>query len=134
MFRPRIIVSEIVLTVLGVGCCFMLPDSVGYLGIFLLGLATFMPINIYRALAKAVDGNSQWTDRKTVEYNASNLVVTGPDWRNETTWSRFKGFSEDALYFYLPISDNGIAAIFPKSAFTPDQQQKFRQCANKRTA
>ena len=129
MFRPRILTATIILAALGVGCCFALPDSFGYFGIFLLLYVALTPLRIYHSLAKAIDGNSQWIDQKTVEFSVSGLAVTGPDWRNETTWSRFKAFSEDDIYFYLPLLDNGLAAVFPKSAFTPEQQKKFRECA-----
>jgi hypothetical protein len=44
-------------------------------------------------------------------------------------WTTFKGFSEDPTYFYLHLTDTGFASIIPKTAFTPESQQKFREYA-----
>ncbi len=98
-------------------------------GFVLLALFILSPINIYRVLAKAVDGNSQFTDPKTLEFSSTRLVITGPNWKSELSWTTFRGFSEDATYFYLHLSDNRIVSVIPKSAFTPESQQKFREYA-----
>jgi hypothetical protein len=42
-------------------------------------------------------------------------------------WTRFKRFSEDATYFYLDLSQNGIGSVVPKSAFSREQLEKFRE-------
>lgn len=93
-----------------------------------------MPIAQYRAIAKAVDNDRTWTDPKTLDFSPSQLVLTGPNWKTEMPWTRFRGFSEDATYFYLHLSDNGIASLIPKSAFSPEQRQRFRQYAQIRNA
>ena len=133
MLRPRSLVFSGFLLVFPMQCFFMWPAT-WPVGAFFLLLLVFIPIAQYRALAKAVDNDQMWTDPRTLEFSASQVVLTGPDWKTETSWKRYKGFSEDATYFYLHLSDNGIASVIPKSAFSPDQQQKFRQYAQTRKA
>ena len=129
MLRPRVLISLSVMVVLMV--IFLFQDSgVEIAGYILLGIVITVPFNIYRALAKAIDNDSMWTDRKTLEFSHSGIVTTGPDWKNEWPWKRFKKLSEDADYFYLVLSNaNGLASVIPKTAFTPEQQDKFRECA-----
>ena len=129
MLRPRLLISLCVIVVLAI-LFFFQGGGFEITGYILLGMVIAAPINIYRALAKAIDNDSQWTDRKTLEFSQSGIVVTGPDWKNEWSWKRFKGFSEDADYFYLDLSTaNRLASVVPKTAFTSEQQQKFRECA-----
>lgn len=104
-------------------------EYAGFVLVIFLGMA---PINIYRAVAKAVAGNSQYTDAKTLEFSSARLVVIGPNWRSELPWTTFRGFSEDATYFYLHLSDNGLASVIPKSSFTGESQAKFREYATAR--
>lgn len=94
---------------------------------FLLCLAIAKPIGVYLAVTRVIRNDSQLTDPKTVEFGPSRIVVTGPNWKNEMPWTRFKGFSEDSAYFYLHLSKVGMASIVPKSAFTMEQLQLFRQ-------
>lgn len=118
---------------------FGLPSGIGIyaiaglIGIYavvgLISAVVLTPINLYRALAKAIDGNPEYTDQKTLEFSSSRLVFIGPNWRSELPWTTFRGFSEDELYFYLHLSDNGLASVLPKSAFTAEQQGQFRQYA-----
>lgn len=133
VFRPRRLISTAVLLVLAI---FFLVGGHGgeYFGIFLLFLGLFLPIRLYQGLRKMVHRNSQFTDPKTLEFSPSRLVVTGPDWRSELPWTKFHGFSEDAAYFYLHLSDSGFASVIPKSAFTFEQQEKFRQYAKSQFA
>ncbi len=128
MFRPRRLASMAALLVCGM---FLLAFDRGSqsIGIFLFVLCVLLPIFLYRGLGRVVDGNSQLTDPKTVEFGQSRLVVVGPDWRSEMPWTRFHGFSEDADYFYLHLSKTGLASVIPKSSFTPEQRQKFREYA-----
>lgn len=104
------------------------------MGFACLGALIAMPIVLYRAIAKAVDNDRIWTDPKTLEFGPSQLVATGPNWKTEMPWTQFKGFSEDDTYFYLHLSDNGITSVIPKSAFSSDQQEHFRQYAQTRNA
>jgi hypothetical protein len=133
MLRPRRLLFSALILLVGISLFFLYPDDVFVGAIFLLFLV-FMPIAQYRAIAKAVDNDKVWTDPKTLEFGSSQLVLTGPDWKTEMPWTRFKGFSEDVTYFYLHLSDNGIASVIPKSAFTSEQQQLFRQYAQTRNA
>ena len=129
MLRPRILISLCVMFVLAVAFFFQ-GGGAEIAGGILLGLVIMVPINIYRALAKAIDNDSQWTDQRKLEFSLSGLVITGSNWKNEQPWKRFKRFSEDADYFYLSLSTaNGLASVIPKTAFTSEQQQKFRECA-----
>ena len=133
MLRPASLVSSAIMLLFSIQCFFMSPDM-RLVGVFVLLLFVFLPVAQYRALAKAVDNDQMWTDPRTLEFSASQVVLTGPDWKTETSWKRYKGFSEDATYFYLHLSNNGIASVIPKSAFSPDQQQRFRQYAQMRKA
>jgi len=128
IFRPRVIAG---MTIILAGATFFFVIRAGMqsAGFVLLALLIFSPINIYRVLAKAVDGNTQFTDPKTLEFSSSRLVITGPNWKSELPWTTFRGFSEDATYFYLHLSDKALASVIPKNAFTPELEQKFREYA-----
>jgi len=127
MLRPRRLLLSGFILLVSISCFSLWNDA--FVGLIFLLVLVFLPIAQYRTLAKAVDNDRMWTDPKTLEFSSSQLLLTGPDWKSEMPWTRFKGFSEDDTYFYLPLSDNGIASVIPKSAFSPDQQQKFRQYA-----
>ncbi len=114
--------------------CFVMRGGMEYAGIIFSVFLVMMPISLYRVLAKAADNDRVWTDPKTVEFSSSQIVVTGPNWRTEMPWTRFKRFSEDTTYFYLDLSDNGLGSVIPKSAFSTEQQQKFRQHARTQIA
>ena len=134
-FRPRRLFAYGALVVAASLLYFGLPPGSGfYVFVGLLTALVLTPINLYRVLAKAIDGNTQYTDPKTLEFSSSRLVVIGPNWRSEVPWTRFHGFSEDEYYFYLHLSDNGLASVLPKSSFTAEQQQQFRQYAKSRNA
>ncbi len=128
ILRPRII-GGMTIILAGATFFFVIRAGMQSAGFVLLALFILSPINIYRVLAKAVDGNSQFTDPKTLEFSSTRLVITGPNWKSELSWTTFRGFSEDATYFYLHLSDNRIVSVIPKSAFTPESQQKFREYA-----
>jgi len=131
MLRPRTLGS--MATMFGIALLsFLVRDGMEYAGFVLLLLTVLMPINSYRALARAVDANPQYTDPKTVEFTPTRITTTGPNWKSELPWTTFKGFSEDPTYFYLHLTDTGFASIIPKSAFTSDAQQKFREYATAR--
>jgi hypothetical protein len=133
MLRPRRLLFSPVILLIGVSFFFIWPDDLLVGAIFLMFLV-FMPIAQYRAIAKAVGNDRTWADPKTLEFSSSQLVLTGPDWKSEMPWSRFIGFSEDPAYFYLHLSDTGVASVIPKSAFSSEQQQLFRQYAKTRNA
>jgi hypothetical protein len=129
--RPRILGAMTAMLAVAI-FCFFARGRMEYAGLVLVLFLAMTPINIYRAVAKAVDGNSQYTDPKTVEFSSERLVVVGPNWKSDLPWTTFRGFSEDATYFYLHLSDNGLASVIPKSSFTGDSQAKFREYATAR--
>lgn len=126
MFQPRRLIV-ITLLVIVISACFSLRGGLEYAGIVLLTFLVMMPISLYRVLIRTVDGNSQFTDPRTLEFSPSHLVITGPDWKAEMPWTQFNGFSEDDSWFYLHIAGNGLASVIPKSAFSSEQQQAFRE-------
>ena len=133
MLRPRRLLISAIILLVGISLFFLYPDDV-FVGLIFLLFLIFMPIAQYRVIAKAVDNDRMLTDPKTLEFSPTQLVVTGPNWKSELPWTRFLGFSEDAAYFYLHLSDNGIASVIPKSAFSAEQQQRFREYAQTRIA
>ncbi len=130
-FRPRILGAMTAMLAIAI-FCFVVGDGLQYAGLVLMIFLAMTPINIYRAVAKAVASNSQYTDPKTVEFASERVLVTGPNWRSELPWTTFRGFSEDETYFYLHLSDNGLASVIPKSSFAAESQQKFRELAKGR--
>src|SRR5262245_14510602 len=132
LLRPRRLASLALLALTAMLIRFGKPGSDLFVFTFVGAVAIFIPINLYRMIAKAVDDNAQLTDPKTVEFNASRLVVTGPNWRSELPWTTFHGFSEDDSYFYLHLSSNGFASVVPKATFTPEQKEAFREYAKTR--
>ena len=133
ILRPRRLIFTALILLFSIACFFMGP-SVEFVGFILLGILISMPIVLYRVISKAIDNDKTLTDPKTLEFSSSQLVLTGPDWKSEMPWTRFKGFSEDVAYFYLHLSDNGIASVIPKSVFSAEQQQLFRQYAQTQNA
>lgn len=97
----------------------------------MVGVSLLTPFLLYRNIAKAIDGNAQFTDPKALEFNEAKLNVTGPNWKSELPWTMFRGFSEDSEYFYMHLSDNGLDSVLPKGAFTSEQQQRFREIAQR---
>src|ERR1035437_3905774 len=94
MFRPRRLIFIAFLTAFSLAC-FFLRGGMEYAGIIFLVFLVMMPINLYRVLAKAADSDRVWTDPKTVDFSSSQIIVTGPNWKTEMPWTRFKRFSED---------------------------------------
>jgi hypothetical protein len=133
MLRPRRAFFMILMAVFA-AACFVLRGGMEYAGIVFAVLLLLMPINLYRVLAKAADGDRAWTDPKTVEFGPSQIVVTGPNWKAEMPWTRFKRFSEDAEYFYLDLSEHGVGSVVPKSAFSAEQVERFREYARAQVA
>lgn len=133
ILRPRRLLFSAVILLAGVSFFFLFPNG-AFVGLIFLMFLVFMPIAYYRAIAKAVDNDQTLTDPKTLDFSSSQLVLTGPNWKTEMPWTRFRGFSEDTTCFYLHLSDNGIASVIPKSSFSAEQQQLFRQYAQARNA
>ena len=131
MLRPRTIGA--LATMFGIALfSFLVRDGMEYAGFVLLLLIALSPINSYRVIARAVDGTSQYTDPRTVEFSPTRIITAGPNWKSELPWTMFRGFSEDHTYFYLHLNDSGFVSIIPKSAFTSDSEQRFREYATAR--
>ena len=93
----------------------------------ILAVVILLPFALRRGIARAIDQNPQFTDPKTMTFGPEGIHLAGPNFKSEMGWSMFKGFSEDASYFYLHMSDTGFDSVLPKSAFTPSQQDLFPQ-------
>jgi len=128
MSSPRTLIALSIWAVLAVGCLF-LPGDLRFLAVFPAVFLLLAPINVYQLYAKSVDGEPQSTDQKTLEFSRSRLAFSGPDWRNEMAWTRFKRLAEGPEYFFLELRRSSLAVVIPKSAFTPEQQQAFREYA-----
>src|SRR5437867_697565 len=124
MISPRTLIALSIWAAMAVACMF-LPGNLRFLAMLPMVFLLLAPLNVYQLYAKSVDCEPQLTDQRTVEFSRSRLAFVGPDWRNEMTWKRFKGLSEDAEYFYLDLRHSDLAIIIPKSAFVPEQQQIF---------
>ena len=133
MLSPRALVALSIWVVIGVVCMF-LPSELRFLIVLPVVFLLLAPLNVYQLYAKTVDSEPQLTDKRTLEFSLSRIVFIGPDWKNEMTWKRFKGFSEDAEYFFLHLRHSVLVAIIPKDAFTQEQQQIFREYAGNRNA
>ena len=133
MFRPWLLLLMAFLLVFS-ATCFVIRRGMEYAGSIFAVFLVLAPLSAYRILAKAADNDRAWTDRKTMEFGPSQIVVTGPDWKTEMSWRRFKRFSEDSTYFYLDLLDNGLGSVVPKSAFSIEQQERFRHYARSQIA
>jgi hypothetical protein len=131
MLNRRTLLVLTMWAIMAVGCMFLL-DSMRLLAILPAFFLLLGPVNVYALYAKSVDSEPQLTDPKTLQFSRTRLAFVGPDWRNEMAWKRFKGLSEDADYFYLLPQHNSLCAVIPKRAFTPEQQQLFREYAQHR--
>jgi hypothetical protein len=131
MLRPRTLIALSIWLLMAVAIWSFFSGDVRFLAIIPLVFVLIAPINVYQLYARAVDSEPQLTDLKTIEFSKNHFAAIGPDWRNETAWRRFKGFSENDEYFLLNIRYNNLAAIIPKKAFTPEQETAFRQCLAK---
>jgi len=132
ILRPRtlgLLCLEIALAI----CCFVLGGGAEIAAYILVAFAIGTPIGFYIAVVKSIDNNPQLTDQKTFEFSSSGLIATGTNWKEERPWTRFRGLSEDGGYFYLHFTDV-VVSIIPKSVFTSEQQQLFRQYAQTRNA
>ena len=128
MFSRRTLLALSIWTAIAISCLF-LPGDLRFMAILPIIFLLIAPINVYQLYARSVDSEPQLTDQKVLEFNASRLAFTGLDWRNEMTWNRFKGLSEDAEYFFLEMRSSRLAVVIPKNAFTADQQRLFREHA-----
>jgi len=133
MLSRRTLIALTIWALMAVACMF-LPGDLRLLAVLPVVFLLLAPLNVYQLYAKSVDCEPQLTDQKTLEFSLSRLAFIGPDWKNEMTWKRFEGFSEDSEYFLLLLRHSGLAVIIPKSAFTPEQQQIFRQYAGSENA
>jgi hypothetical protein len=128
MLSRRTLIALSIWAAIAIACLF-LPGQLSLLGLLPTMFLLLAPINVYQLYAKSVDNEPQLTDEKILEFSRSRLAFTGPDWRNEMTWKRFKGASEDTHYFHLELRHSALPGLVPKSALTPEQQQLLREYA-----
>jgi len=133
MLSRRTLIALTIWALIAVACMF-LPGDLRLLAVLPVVFLVFAPLDVYQLYAKSVDCEPQLTDQKTLEFSLSRLALIGPDWRNEMTWKRFNGFSEDAEYFFLNLRHSALAVIIPKHALNAEQQQIFREYAGNRNA
>ncbi len=133
ILKPDRLVVMGILVVLGAACTVLRRGEVEPLLLTLFIVCAILVAG-YLGVVRAVDSNKHLTDPKTLEFGSSRLVVACPDWKNEMTWARFHGFSEDDTYFYLHLTRGGAVSILPKAAFSTEQQQLFRNYATTRNA
>jgi len=129
MLHPRRLLFVAVLIAVS-AVCFVVKGGAQYAGILFCTFLVMMPISLYRVLAKTADTDQVLTDPKTLQFSPSQLVVSGPGWKTEMPWTRFKRFSEDDAYFYLELASNSPSSVIPKSAFSAEQQEAFRKYAH----
>jgi hypothetical protein len=86
----------------------------------------------YWITTKAVANDSLIGIPKKLEFSYTQIRITGADFKTELPWNYFKSFSEDKNYFWLHLRKNkkGLDSLFPKSAFTSEQQEAFRRFAH----
>jgi hypothetical protein len=129
MFQRRSLIALSIWAAMIPACIFFLPGDYRLVALLPAVFVILAPVNVYQLYAKSVDSEPQTTDEKTVEFSPSRLAFTGPDWRNEMSWSRFRGLSEDARYFFLELRHSSLAILVPKAALTAEQQTLFREYA-----
>jgi len=130
MKRPSRIVLMFLLVVLGMNVLTRVPDDPWRIfGFMCILLCLFGPTALWIQLGRAIDANPHLTDEKSLEFNERRVIASGADWRNELAWTRFKGLSEDAAYFYLELPTPGLATVIPKRAMNDSQQAAFRRAA-----
>jgi len=133
MFTPRTIIALSIWLVMAVACLF-LPGDLRFFGVLPLVFLLLAPFNVYQLYAKSIDSEPQFTDEKTLDFSPTRLAFIGPDWRNEMTWKRFEGLSENPDYFFLNLRRSHLAIVIPKAAFSPELELGFRECAKGITA
>src|SRR5215471_8642406 len=87
IFSHRRLLNMAVLFGLSV-TCFVMGLPFAYAGVLFATLLLMTPIALCLALARALAADRIHTDPKTVEFSPTQIVVTGPDWRSEMTWTR----------------------------------------------
>jgi len=129
--RPRRVRSMALFAGAAVVFYFVDSRNLRFFSYALVLVVLYLPIEVYRGVTRIIDRNSKFTDPVSVTFGPVGVTAVGPNYKTETAWSMFKGFSEDDDYFYLHLSDIGFDSCSPKSAFTPEQQMAFRQYAQK---
>ena len=131
--RPRCIRSMVLLLVSGLLLYFSGGEWRDW-AVAPFVFAVLVPLFLYRVIARAVDQHTYLTAPKTVTFHAAGVAVAGGNYKSELEWNFYKGFSEDGTYFYLHAPASSFDGVVPKSAFTPEQQDAFRQYAKDGTA
>lgn len=129
LLRPRLLILLSVLLVAALNFIFM-SERMFWYGVLILVMVVVFPLSIYRVFGRAIDEEPDYIALKKLEFDPSRLIITTPNAKGEMLWTRFRRFSEDEKYFYLHLSDSNPVSVIPKSAFTPEQTDKFRAYAS----
>jgi hypothetical protein len=96
-------------------------------GCLLLLYALVRPFVMWDVVTRAINRSITLDGPRTVEYGPAGLVASGSDWKTEVPWRHFKGWSEDATYFFLDTTESGVASVIPKQAMNGAQQDLMRR-------
>jgi len=128
LFRPRRLRSLFIILAVAV-MLYFLDAKFRYVSYVFFGFVLLLPLTSYLSIARLIGQHSMFTAPRTLSFGPAGIVVTGPNWRSETAWNFYNGFSENPRYFFLHTSDTGFDTLFPKAAFTVAQQEEFRRYA-----
>ncbi len=111
--------------------CLFLPGFYRAAGLLPALLMVLMPASTCHMFSNYVKRNSQWTKPQRLRFGPFRLTRIGQDWQQERKWESYVMIAEDPMYFYLYLFRDTIDPpdVFPKSAFTPEQQQQFYEYA-----
>jgi hypothetical protein len=108
--------------------CFLAGEQFALAGALLVLYVVSRPWVLYRVISRLVQRAVIFQGPKTVEFDAAGVVATGADWQTRYPWRHFQSWSEDPLYFYLYVTDSGVASLVPKRAMDALQQAFLRAC------
>lgn len=69
------------------------------------------------------------TEEKTVRFTADRIFTETPSVKSEIGWTNYIAWCEDSDYLMLYLVPTGFCSAFPKSAFSEEQLQQFRDWA-----
>ena len=95
------------------------------MSLVVLSFVVIQAIVQYRAIAKVVDNDRTLSDPRTLEFSASQLMVTGPDWKAEVPWTRFRACSGILIIFICIFQTPGLRWSFPGAHFPQSSSSAF---------